>query len=160
MDARSTGAASTKDGFEVPTRLHEGRRVPIGIEDVRLEYYQQISNRQADDFGRVWPDAAIALTSLDGGGETDVRVELARTDRPSRNFHKFRHYDALITAWWRTVPRYRQIGEAPAAVFVCSDEAHAFGFKEAADRHVAGRVADRARRTAAGRIQAASAPSS
>ena len=63
-------------------------------------------------------------------------VELDRTERPSRNFDKFLRYDALITAWWRNVPRYQYSGEPPAVVFVCTDDGHAHGFMEAADRQV------------------------
>lgn len=38
--------------------------------------------------------------------------------------------------------RYEQLGAPPAVVFVCTDEAHANGFMEGADRQVTGRVAN------------------
>jgi hypothetical protein len=74
------------------------------------------------------------------GRRFDLMVELDRTQRPTKNFDKFRRYDGLITGWWRRVERYRKLGESPAAVFVCTDEDHVLAFARAADREVTGRL--------------------
>jgi hypothetical protein len=127
--------------LEVPTKLIERRRVPIGLEDVRLEHYQRVRDLQVCDFGQVWPDATVTFEVPEHARTFDLLFELDRTRRPGRNFRKFLRYDALITAWWRHVPRYKAMGEPPAAVFICADEAHAMSFMQAADRHVTGRLA-------------------
>jgi hypothetical protein len=127
--------------LEVPTKLSDGRRVEVGAEDVELERYRRVRDLRAQDFGRVWPDATLAMDMPDAGRTFDLMIELDRTKRPAKNFDKFRRYDALITAWWRRVERYRKMGESPAAVFVCTDEAQAFAFMKAADHEVTGRLA-------------------
>jgi hypothetical protein len=68
-------------------------------------------------------------------------VELDRTLRPTKNVDKFHRYDALLTGWWQAVERYRKLGEAPAVVFICVDEASMTSFMRAADREVTGRLA-------------------
>ena len=75
------------------------------------------------------------------GRRFDLMLELDRTKRPTKNFTKFHRYDALITGWWRAVDRYRKMGESPAVIFICTDEAHAASFMRAADREVTGRLA-------------------
>jgi hypothetical protein len=127
--------------LEVPTKLVEGRRVPIDVDDVELERYTRVRDLRDEQFERVWPDATVTMDMPRAGRTFDLMIELDRTDRPAKNFDKFRRYDALITSWWRRVERYRRMGEQPAAVFVCTDEAHAFAFMRAADREVTGRVA-------------------
>jgi hypothetical protein len=125
--------------LEVPTKLKEGRRVAITEDDVGLERYERVRD-VLGPFGRVWPDATLTIEAADGS-HFDLMIELDRTKRPSRNFRKFRHYDAFITAWWRNVPRYRELKSPPRVVFVCASKDHALSFMDAADRQVTGRVA-------------------
>lgn len=127
--------------LELPTKMVERRRVPISLEDVRLDRYQRVRDLKARAFGQVWPDATVTLALPESERRFDLLFELDRTNRPNRNFQKFVRYDALITAWWRKVPHYQEMGEPPAAVFVCSDETHALSFMRAADRQVTGRLA-------------------
>jgi hypothetical protein len=127
--------------LELPTKLSEGRRVAIRPEDIRLERYQRVRDLRLKEFGKVWPDATVTMDMPHRGRTFDLMIELDRTKRPTKNFDKFRRYDALITGWWRHVDRYRELGEPPAAVFVCVDESHAFSFMRAADQEVSGRLA-------------------
>jgi hypothetical protein len=127
--------------LEVPTKLSAGRRVAIEAEDLKFERYRRVRDLRAKEFGRVWPDATVTMDMPDPGRIFDLMIELDRTKRPAKNFDKFRRYDALITGWWKHVDRYRKMGEPPAAVFVCADEAHAFSFMRAADTEVTGRLA-------------------
>jgi hypothetical protein len=127
--------------LEVPTKLLEGRRVMVEADDLELERYRRMRDLRAQEFGRVWPDATVTMDMPSAGRRFDLMVELDRTKRPAKNFDKFRRYDALITGWWRRVERYRRMGEPPAAVFVCADEAQVFAFMGAADGEVTGRLA-------------------
>jgi hypothetical protein len=127
--------------LQVPTKLSDGRRVAIEADDLELEHYRRVRDLRAEDFGRVWPDATVTMDMPSHGRTFDLMIELDRTKRPAKNFDKFRRYDALITGWWRRVDRYRRMGEPPAAVFVCTDEAQVFAFMDAADREVTGRLA-------------------
>ena len=127
--------------LEVPTKVAEGRRAPIGVDDLPRENYERIRDLRAGEFGRVWPDATLTLDLSDQGRRFDLLLELDRTGKPTKNFDKFERYDALITAWWRQVPRYRNASEPPGAIFVCMDEDHVMRFIEAADRCVTGRLA-------------------
>jgi hypothetical protein len=127
--------------LEVPTKLVEGRRVPIDVDDLELERYTRARDLRDEQFERVWPDATVTMDMPRHGRTFDLMIELDRTDRPAKNFDKFRRYDAFITGWWRRVERYRKMGEQPAAVFVCTDEAHALAFMRASDREVTGRLA-------------------
>jgi protein involved in plasmid replication-relaxation len=126
--------------LEAPTKLAEGRRVAIGADDIELERYSYVRDLKEDEFGRVWPDATLTLDMPRQGRRFDLMIELDRTQSPAKNLDKFRRYDALITAWWRRVERYRRLGEAPAAVFVCVDEEHVLTFAHAADQEVTGRL--------------------
>jgi hypothetical protein len=127
--------------LEVPTRLVDGRRVSIAIEDVPRENYERVRDLRSAEFGRVWPDATLMMDMPDQGRRFDLLLELDRTGKPTKNFDKFERYDALITAWWRKVPRYRKAGEPPGAIFICCDEDHVLRFIQAADRYVTGRLA-------------------
>jgi hypothetical protein len=127
--------------LELPTKIVERRRAPITLDDVRLDHYQRVRDLKARALGQVWPDATVTLALPESERRFDLLIELDRTDRPNRNFQKFVRYDALITAWWRKLARYQEMGEPPVAVFVCSDEAHALSFMRAADRQVTGRLA-------------------
>ena len=127
--------------LEVPTKLAEGRRVPIGIDDVPRENYERVRDLRKGEFGRVWPDATLTMDITDLGRRFDLLLELDRTGKPTKNFDKFERYDALITAWWRQVSRYRRAGEPPGVIFVCADEDHVLRFIQAADRYVTGRLA-------------------
>jgi hypothetical protein len=127
--------------LEIPTKLLEGRRVPIDVADVPRQNYERVRDLRAPGFGRIWPDATLALDTPDQGRRFDLMLELDRTGRPTKNFDKFERYDALITAWWRKVPRYANGGEPPGAIFICSDENHVFSFMHAADSRVTARLA-------------------
>jgi hypothetical protein len=127
--------------LEVPTKVVERRRVPIGPDDVPRENYERVRDLRAGEFGRIWPDATLEMDLPDQGRRFDLMIELDRTEKPTKNFDKFERYDALITAWWRKVPRYRKVGEPPGVIFVCTDEDHVSSFVQAADRCVAGRLA-------------------
>jgi hypothetical protein len=127
--------------LEVPTKLVGGRRSPIAIEDLDLAQYRRLRDLRSSRFERVWPDATVTIDMPHRGRTFDLMVELDRTNRPAKNFDKFRRYDALICGWWRAIERYRKMGESPAVVFVCTDEAHTASFMRAADREVTGRLA-------------------
>jgi hypothetical protein len=126
---------------EVPTKLVGGRRVPIDSDDLELERYRNVRDLKAKEFGRVWPDATLTMDVPRRGRRFELMIELDRTRRPAKNFDKFHRYDALLTAWWRRLDRYRRMGEAPAVVFVCADEEHVKSFMRAADSEITGRLA-------------------
>lgn len=127
--------------LEPPTKLEDGRRVRIGAEDLRVDRYRRVRDLQSEHFGRVWPDATVAMDMPHAGRRFDLMFELDRTAKPTKNFDKFHRYDALVTGWWRAVERYRKMGEGPAVVFICTDEETVAGFMRAADREVTGRLA-------------------
>jgi hypothetical protein len=127
--------------LEAPTKLHEGRRVAIGADDIQLERYGYVRDLKEAEFGRVWPDATLTIDMPHRGRRFDLMIELDRTQSPYQNFEKFRRYDALITGWWRRLERYRKLGEPPAAVFVCVDEEHVETFARAANQEMTGRLA-------------------
>ncbi len=127
--------------LEVPTKLENGRRVPIGAEDLRSERYRRVRDLRGKQFGRVWPDATVTMDMPHRGRRFDLMLELDRTGKPTKNLDKFHRYDALLTGWWQAVERYRRLGEAPAVIFICIDEAKLESFMRAADREVTGRLA-------------------
>jgi hypothetical protein len=127
--------------LEPPTKLEDGRRVRIGPSDVRLERYQRVRDLRAEEFGRVWPDATVTMDMPKSGRRFDLMIELDRTAKPTKNFDKFERYDGLLTGWWRTVERYRRMREAPAVIFICTDEFSLANFMHAADRQMTGRLA-------------------
>lgn len=126
--------------LEPPTRMVDGKRVAFGADDLELERYTYVRDLRESEFGRVWPDATLTVDMPHRGRRFDLMIELDRTQRPTKNFDKFRRYDGLITGWWRRVDRYRKLAEPPAAVFVCTDEDHVLAFARAADREVTGRL--------------------
>jgi len=127
--------------LEVPTKLSEGRRVPVVARDLKLERYMRVRDLRLKDFAPVCPDATVTMEMPAADRSFDLMIELDRTQRPAKNFDKFRRYDALITGWWKAVERYRRMRESAAVVFVCVDEEQAFSFMRAADKEVTGRLA-------------------
>jgi Replication-relaxation len=127
--------------LEVPTKLSDGRRIAIEAEDLKLERYQRVRDLRSREFRSVCPDATVCMDMPAAGRSFDLMIELDRTKRPAKNFDKFRRYDALITAWWKRIERFRRMGEPPAVVFVCVDEDQAFAFMSAAEGEITGRLA-------------------
>lgn len=128
---------------EVPSRTgaRRGRPEPIGPADVKVEGYVQIRGLRRKEFARVSPDATLEL-ALASGRRFDVLIELDRTRRPRKNDSKLLRYDALLTAWWRAVPRYRELGEPPAVVFISQDEEDLNALMRLADTEVTGCLAN------------------
>lgn len=119
-DAVPEWRGPAESAIEAPTKA--GRRAePMGLSDLRLEGYLQVRGLKRPRFARVSPDAALVL-SLPDDRQVELLVELDRTRRPTKNDSKLLRYDALITAWWRAVPRYQELGEPPVVVFVCQHD--------------------------------------
>jgi hypothetical protein len=94
-------------------------------------------------FGVVRPDVAFEIEIAGASRERrfDLLVEYERT--PTRNEkyrEKLRHYDAMLTAWWRENPRYRNFDEPPAVLFVVPDWEAAYKHAAAADEVMWGGV--------------------
>lgn len=81
----------------------------------------------------VRPDAVLAV-ELPAGGRGHLLVEFDRTERPDKNFEKFRRYDSFLT-WWGAESDW---GQEAFVVFVCATEAVRDAFVRAADEHLRG----------------------
>jgi hypothetical protein len=66
----------------------------------------------------VAPDAALLVELDPRAAPLELLVELARDERPVRLAERLRHYDALLSDGWRSVPRERRPERPPAAVFI------------------------------------------
>jgi hypothetical protein len=122
--------------IEVPRKPSRGRG-QLEPPDVALEGYAQLRDLKPKRLGRIVPDATLYLDFPEKERCFDVLVELDRSERPALNVDKLHRYDALISCWWRAVPRYQQLGEPPAALFICPDDARARALAERADRELA-----------------------
>jgi Replication-relaxation len=83
------------------------------------------------------PDAAIEVLVSPEVGYTTLLVEFDRTQRPEKNYPKFRRYDAFLSGWWRHTV-YADQPTAPHVLFVCQDERHLRRFLDGADHQVTG----------------------
>lgn len=111
-------------------------RTPLEPADVPLEGYAQLHALKGKRFGRIVPDATLQLDFPDKGRRFDLLIELDRSERPALNIDKLHRYDALLSCWWRTVTRYQDLGEPPAALFICPDDDAVRALIERADREL------------------------
>jgi Replication-relaxation len=130
--------------IDPPGERVRGQWVQLTLEALPLGTGQHVADLALEEFEAVKPDLAVEL-DLSIGDErrrVDLLVELDRTGRPSSNVEKFRRYDALITAWGSSHPRYgpRGLGEPPIVAFVVEDDERAQQFVRAADRVITGRL--------------------
>jgi Replication-relaxation len=128
--------------IDPPGERVRGQLVQMTLDTIPLGTGQHLSDLALDEFKPVRPDLAVEL-DLSVGAErrrVDLLVELDRTGRPSSNGEKFRRYDALITAWGMSHPRYKALGEPPVVVFVVEDDEKARQFVHSADNAVTGRL--------------------
>lgn len=126
--------------LEVPTRYEDRRFRPLELREAqgRVPGNALIDGLRLERFRPVMPDATLRLWFEDPERDYELLVELDRTRRPVKNLDKLRRYDALLAGWWWLAERYRDAEEAPAVVFVCTDEQQALSLMAAADREVTG----------------------
>jgi Replication-relaxation len=119
--------------------------VPIGPGDLRLPTGFELLGEpsQPTRFAQLHADALVEMY-IDGprGARrlVDFFIELDRTRRPSKQYPKFKAYDALISGWSFVHDRYQAMRERPRVIFVCQDEPQAWAFLEHADRQVTGAI--------------------
>jgi hypothetical protein len=122
--------------------------VPIGPGDLRLPTGFELLGEpsQPSRFAQLHADALVEMYIDVPGGPHGARrlvdffIELDRTRRPSKQYPKFKAYDALISGWSLVHDRYQAMRERPRVIFVCQDEPQAWTFLEHADREVTGAV--------------------
>ena len=122
--------------------------VPIGPDDLRLPTGFELLGEpsQPTRFAQLNADALVEMYIDVPNGPRGARrladffIELDRTRRPSKQYPKFKAYDALISGWSFVHDRYQAMRERPRVIFVCQDEPHAWTFLEHADREVTGAV--------------------
>jgi hypothetical protein len=91
-------------------------------------------------FREIKPDVSLELRVPRIRLTFDLLVELDRTGRPSYNEDKFRAYDALLTGWALSHPRFKTLGARPVVVFVYTDPRTLLASAEQADRTMTGRI--------------------
>ena len=91
-------------------------------------------------FREIKPDISLELRYASVRLTFDLLVELDLTGRPSYNRDKFLAYDAFLTGWALTHPRYRSLATRPVVVFVCPDARTALSYAAEADRAMTGRI--------------------
>jgi hypothetical protein len=122
--------------------------VPIGPGDLRLPTGFELLGEpsQPSRFAQLNADALVEMYIDVPNGPRGARrlvdffIELDRTRRPSKQYPKFRAYDALISGWSFVHDRYQAMRERPRVIFVCQDEPQAWTFLEHADRQVTGAI--------------------
>jgi hypothetical protein len=122
--------------------------VPIGPGDLRLPTGFELLGEpsQPSRFAQLHADALVEMYIDVPDGPHGARrlvdffIELDRTRRPSKQFPKFKAYDALISGWSFVHDRYQAMRERPRVIFVCQDEPQAWTFLEHADREVTGAI--------------------
>jgi hypothetical protein len=122
--------------------------VPIGPSDLRLPTGFELLGEpsQPSRFSQLHADALVEMYIDVPGGPRGARrlvdffIELDRTRRPSKQYPKFKAYDALISGWSFVHDRYQAMRERPRVIFVCQDEPQAWTFLEHADREVTGAI--------------------
>jgi hypothetical protein len=83
----------------------------------QLQVVNEWIPRDVDGAQPVRPDALLEV-ALPGGGTGHLLIELDRTERPDKNFEKFRRYDSFLTAWGGE----SRFGEEAFVVFVCAND--------------------------------------
>jgi hypothetical protein len=122
--------------------------VPIGPTDLRLPTGFELLGEPAKPsrFVQLNADALVEMYIDVPQGPKGARrlvdffIELDRTRRPSKQYPKFKAYDALISGWSFVHDRYQAMRERPRVIFVCQDEPQAWSFLEHADRDVTGAI--------------------
>jgi hypothetical protein len=91
-------------------------------------------------FREIKPDISLELRIPSMRLTFDLLVELDLTGRASYNHDKFLAYDAFLTGWALTHPRYRTLQTRPAVVVVCPDPKTALTYAAEADQAMTGRI--------------------
>jgi hypothetical protein len=86
----------------------------------------------------VTPDAAAVIDLGPESPPLEVLVEVTREERPVRLTERLRRYDALLSHWWRSVPRFQQASGPPAVVLVARGYGDVDRLMRASDRVLAG----------------------
>jgi hypothetical protein len=132
--------------------LHPPRRRPRGSaaprplrpDDIPLPAPMRLSGLSLNVFETVKPDLTLELALPDTRPvrRVDVLVELDRTSNPraESNVRKLARYDALLTAWYLVLRRYRTLGGGPVAIVACEDEPAARRWAAVADELLTGRL--------------------
>jgi hypothetical protein len=85
----------------------------------------------------LYPDAAVEAVVSVEAGYTTLLLEYDRTQRPEKNYPKFRRYDSFLCDWWQHTD-YADQPSSPHVVFVCQNDRHLRRFLEGADHQVTG----------------------
>jgi hypothetical protein len=120
----------------VPQTAAGTRRRTITLADA-FAHGQTAIDLDNPDPQEIKPDVTLELKV--GPIVFDVLVEMDLTDRPSYNRGKLAAYDALLCAWWRAVPRYKQLGGPPIVVWVSPSERATLALAHEADEVLTGR---------------------
>jgi hypothetical protein len=89
-----------------------------------------------EGFANVVPDLTLELLLKRPSGEaveTDLMVEMEWGNNDETVRQKAIAYDGLLTGWWRSHPRYAELGRPPIVFFVVPDERRALRFVELLD---------------------------
>lgn len=129
-----------------PRTRHSNELVPIGPGDLRLPTGFELLGEPSrlSHFAQLNADALVEMYIDVPDGPHGARrlvdffIELDRTRRPSKQYPKFKAYDALISGWSFVHDRYQAMRERPRVIFVCQDEPQASAFLDHADREVTG----------------------
>ncbi len=114
------------------------KRHPITLRELTVPAGHAILD--LDAFREIKPDVSLELRVPRIRLTFDLLVELDLTGRPSYNDDKFRAYDAFLTGWSLTHPRYKTLAARPIVVFVCADARTLLASAEQADRAMTGRT--------------------
>ncbi|MEA2312711.1 MAG: hypothetical protein QOE28_2679 [Solirubrobacteraceae bacterium] len=123
--------------FPVPQIGNGHKRHPITMRELEVPEGHAILG--LPPFREIKPDLALELRYRALKLTFDLLVELDLTGRAAYNREKFLAYDAFLTGWALTHPRYRTLGTRPAVVFVCADARSALANAQAADGALVGR---------------------
>ncbi|GAC1435830.1 MAG: hypothetical protein NVSMB51_05980 [Solirubrobacteraceae bacterium] len=82
------------------------------------------------------PDAVAEVNCVDG-----CTCDLMIVREPREAEAMVRRYDQLISAWWRSVPRYARQGRPPRIVVLCADARRATSLADAAGQWIGSCVA-------------------
>ena len=123
--------------FPVPQIGNGHRRHPITAAELPVPEGHAVLDLAP--FREIKPDLALELRLPEQRLTFDLLVELDLTGRPSYNHDKLKAYDAFLTGWAMSHPRYRALGTRPAVVFVFRDHRTALACAKEANPLLTGR---------------------
>jgi hypothetical protein len=124
--------------YQVPQIGSGHKRHPITMAELDVPDGHAILD--LPPFREIKPDVSLELRIPSIRLTFDLLVELDLTGRASYNREKFSAYDAFLTGWALTHPRFRTLQTRPVVVFVCPDARTALAYAGEADQAMTGRI--------------------